>query len=67
MATFNVAVMKVITNGPYSYTLVKDGVGQKTVNNLTTVAAAMNGIRDDIGALLAGESVERINIIAQSG
>ena len=43
MATFNAAVLKVLVNGPYSYTLLKDGVGQKTVNNLATVAAEISG------------------------
>ena len=67
MATYNANVLKVVTNGPYSYSLLKDGVGQKVVNNIATVAAAMNGIRDDIGALLAGETVDRINMTVTSG
>ena len=67
MAQYNAAVLKVLVNGPYSYTLLKDGVGQKTVSNVATVAAAINGIRDDIAGLLGGETVERLNMTVQSG
>jgi len=66
MAQFNAAVLKVLVNGPYSYTILKDGVGQKTVNNVATVAAAINGIRDDIAGLLGGETVQRIQMTVTS-
>ena len=66
MAVFQANVLKVLVNGPYSYSVLKDGVGQKVVNNLPTVAAAMNGIRDDIGGLLGGEGVVRITMTVNS-
>ena len=59
MATYRVNFIRVITNGPFAYVIVKDGVGQKSADNITA-ANLLSSISTDIGALTtaAGETVD---------
>jgi hypothetical protein len=66
MSQFSAVIIKVITNGPYSYALFKDGVGQKDVNNVATIGAALDGVKTDIAGLLGGETVSRAQISVTS-
>ena len=67
MAQFTAQIQKVVVNGPYAYLLMRDRVGQKSAGGFPTVGAAMNAVRDDIGGLLGGETVERIVLQAETG
>jgi hypothetical protein len=60
-------VVRVTINGPYSYTLYKDGIGEKVVVGLATPQAAWNAVRDDVVAFVTAalpvvETVVRMNI-----
>jgi len=66
MSQFSATIVKVITNGPYAYALFKDGVGQKDVNNVATIGAALDGVKTDIAGLLGAESVSRAQISVTS-
>jgi hypothetical protein len=60
-------VVRVTINGPYSYTLYKDGIGEKVVVGLATPQAAWNAVRDDVLAFIVaapppGETVQRMNV-----
>ena len=60
MAQFSVTIQKVITNGPYAYALLKDGVGQKAATNQASISAALDSVKADIGGLLGTETVDRV-------
>ena len=62
MAQFAAVIQKVTTNGPYSYVILKDGVGQKAAINQASISAALDGVKADIGGMLAGETVDRVNM-----
>jgi hypothetical protein len=62
MAQFSAIIQKVITNGPYSYVILRDGVGQKTAISQASISAALDGVKTDIGGLLAGETVDRVTM-----
>ena len=66
MSQFSAVIVKIITNGPYAYALFKDGVGQKDVNNVATIGAALDGVKTDIAAGLNGETVQRAQITVTS-
>lgn len=66
MAKFTAQITKVITNGPYAYIIYKDGVGQKSSDNVATVTDALNGVRDDISGLLGGQVIQKISLSAES-
>jgi hypothetical protein len=59
MAQYQAVIIKVLTNGPYAYALKKDGVGQKDVNNVASIAAALDGVKTDIAGLLGAEVVQQ--------
>jgi len=68
VANLTAVVAKVNTGGPYTYTIFRDGLGEKVVTGINSVAAAFNGARDDLSALIpAGEEVERVSITASTG
>ena len=60
MSTFAVRIIAVATNGPYAYSIFKDGVGQKDVNTVATISAALDGVKTDIGGLLNGQTVSLV-------
>lgn len=62
MATFQVVIQKEITNGPYAYSIIRDGVGQKAAISQASVSAALDAVKTDIGGLLGGETVDRITM-----
>lgn len=62
VSQFSVVIQKEITNGPYAYSIIKDGVGQTAVTGKATIGAALDGVKTDIGALLGGETVDRVNM-----
>jgi hypothetical protein len=66
VAQYSVVIQKEIVNGPYAYSIIKDGVGQTAVTGKATVAAALDGVKTDIGGLLGGETVDRITMNVQS-
>jgi hypothetical protein len=66
MAQYSATIVKVLTNGPYAYYLAKDGVGQKDVNNVASIGAALDGVKTDIAALLGSEVVQRTTVSVQS-
>lgn len=43
-------ITKVVTNGPFSYIISKDGAGLIDVNNITSFNSALNAVRDAIAA-----------------
>ena len=57
MSVFQYVITKVVTNGPYSYLVSKDGVGQKDVNNVADISTALDGVKSTIAGLLSGETV----------
>ncbi len=67
MSKFTVMIQAVVTNGPYCYVILKDGVGQKSADNVANVAAALDGVKADIAGLLNGETVSRIGMDVTSG
>ena len=66
VAQYSVVIQKVVTNGPYSYALLKDGIGQKAAVNQASISAALDSVKADIGGLLGSESVDRVtmNVLA---
>lgn len=62
MSQFSVQIQKVITNGPYAYSILKDGVGQKAATGQASVSAALDSVKTDIGGMLGGESVDRVTM-----
>ena len=66
MAQFQARIIRVVTNGPFAYSLFKDGIGQKDVNNLATIGAALDGVKADIGGLLGGEVVQAATLTVTS-
>jgi hypothetical protein len=62
VSQFSIVIQKVVTNGPYSYNINKDTVGQKTAINQASVSAALDAVKADIGAMLGGETVDRITM-----
>jgi hypothetical protein len=62
VSQFSVTIQKNITNGPYAYEIIKDGVGQKAAINQATISAALDAVKTDIGGLLGGESVDRVTM-----
>jgi len=58
MSQFQARIIRVVTNGPFAYSLFKDGAGQKDVNNIATIGAALDGVKSDISGLLGGEVVQ---------
>lgn len=66
VSQFSVVIQKEIVNGPYAYSILKDGVGQTAVTGKATIGAALDGVKTDIGGLLGGETVDRVtmNVIA---
>jgi hypothetical protein len=62
VSQFSVVIQKNVTNGPYAYQILKDGVGQKAAINQTSISAALDAVKTDIGGLLAGETVDRVTM-----
>ena len=62
MAQYSAVIQKVTTNGPYAYVLLKDSVGQKAATNQASISAALDSVKTDIGGLLGGETVDRVNM-----
>jgi hypothetical protein len=62
VSQFSVVIQKEITNGPYAYSIIKDGVGQKAAINQASISAALDAVKADIGGLLAGETVDRVTM-----
>lgn len=60
MSNFIAVIQSVTTNGPYAYTILKDGVGIKAATNQANISAAMTAVQTDIGQNLAGETVGRV-------
>ena len=60
MAQFTATIQKVITNGPYAYSILKDGVGQKAATGQASISAALDSVKADIGGLLGTETVDRV-------
>ena len=66
MSQFAVRIQKVVTNGPYSYVIIQDGVGQKDANALATIGAALDGVKTDVSALLGGQTVQTVTMTISS-
>ena len=67
MANYVAKVERVITNGPFTYVITKEGVGLKAVVSIATLGAAFNGIRDDIAAAIPqGENVLGISLAVRT-
>ena len=66
MSQFQVRIDKVVTNGAYCYRIYQDGVGQKDVNNVSTIALALDGVKADVAALLGGQTVTSVSMTVQS-
>lgn len=62
MAQFSVVIQKEITNGPYAYSIIKDGVGQKAAVSQASLSAAMDNVKTDVAGMLAGETVDRLTM-----
>ena len=62
VSQYSVIIQKVVTNGPYSYALLKDGVGQKAAVGQANIGAALDAVKADIAGLLSGESVDRVTM-----
>lgn len=60
MAKFTVNIIRVTTNGPYAYSITKDGAGAKAEISQASISAALDGVKTDIGNLLSGETVQRV-------
>jgi hypothetical protein len=62
VAQFEWRVEKPTTGGPYAYVILRNGTALKAATGLTTPNAALNAIRDDIGAaFIGGETVVRMS------
>lgn len=61
MANHVALCWKFVTGGPYGYAVLKEGLGQKVVIGVATLAAAFDGIRADVAAQLAGETVQKVH------
>jgi len=66
MAQFMARITAVTTNGPYCYLLLKDGQGIKDANALASISAALDGVKADIAANLAGETVKSVAMTVNS-
>lgn len=66
MPNITVELGRFTTGGPFSYTIYRNGIGQKSVTGIATVVAAWDAIRADLVTLLATENVVRIVINVQS-
>lgn len=66
MSSFQVRIINVATNGPYAYSLFKDGVGLIDRNNQATIGAAMDQVKADIAANLAGQTVSIVSMVVNS-
>jgi hypothetical protein len=66
MSQFQVRIDAVTTNGPYAYRIYKGGAGQKDVNNVANIGAALDGVKADIAGLLNGETVTTVSMTVQS-
>jgi hypothetical protein len=62
MSQYTAVIQSVVTGGPFSYVLMKDGEGKKSAISLASPTAALNAIRDDIASMLGTEVVERITM-----
>ena len=56
MPSYDVKFVRVITNGPFAYVILKDGVGQKSADNVSA-ANLLSSISTDITSLLGSETV----------
>jgi len=66
MSQFVVRIIAVTTNGPYAYSLFKDGVGLIDRNAQTMIGAALDNVKADIAANLGGQSVTIVNMTVSS-
>jgi hypothetical protein len=66
MAQFTVRITAIATNGPYCYLIVKDGAGLKDANALANISAALDAVKADIAANLAGETVKSVAMTVNS-
>ena len=70
MATIQSQIYKIppSAGGPYAYVVSRDGVGGRFATGLANAAAAFNGARDDMVALIpGGEEVKRISQFVVTG
>jgi hypothetical protein len=65
MPIYNAKFVRVITNGPFAYVIFKDGIGQKSADNVTA-GNLLSSISADISALLGGETVDGGNLTVRS-
>jgi hypothetical protein len=66
MSQFQARIIAVATNGPYAFSLFKDGVGLVDRNGQTTIGNALDAVKADIAANLAGQTVTIVNMTVNS-
>lgn len=66
MARFRVQINGMATNGPYAYWIFKDDVGTKSADQVATIADALDGVKADVAALLAGETITKVSMAIDS-
>lgn len=62
MSQFNVRIINVATNGPYAYSMLKDGVGLIDRNAQATISVALDNVKSDIAANLGGQTVTVVSM-----
>lgn len=60
-------ILRVLTNGPYSYVIFKNGIAQKAVTNQTDILNAMNNVRTDVAGMLDGDEVKVLDWTVTTG
>lgn len=62
MSNFVVVIQSIAINGPYAYSIIRDGVGLKAATNQANIGVAMSNAQADVAANLGGESVIRATL-----
>lgn len=65
MPSYKVQFQRIITNGPFVYVIFKDGVGQKSADQVTALNL-LSSINADLTSLLGGETVQNGTITVKS-
>lgn len=60
MSQFQARITSVATNGPYAYILLKDGAGLIDRNAQANISTALDNVKNDIAANLAGQTVNNV-------
>lgn len=65
-SVFIVRIQAVVTNGPYAYTVLKNGSGVIDRNGQADISTALTNAKNDVGANLAGELVTDVMMTVRS-